>query len=377
MSHEENKFKNIIDDLDKNIIKYKSKISEVDSEIIFNDNNQKDFKNNKEKSNYDLISKYQLDNSNLQYENYYLKKQNQFLEEEIKNIKEKYLEMKNDLEEFNSKLDNFDKIKENNLKELNEKYKNSLKALENEKSLLSKNKNIEDKQNNLMKLLNSNKEIISNLGIDINLESKDKEKIFENLFNKLIEENKKLNKKIERLKSVIKQFNIHLEKELDEKNLLNDSFQEKINLTEPTKEKVSQKILHYSLMNKVNYEPPKLDIINHQQFNSFNQLSPNILSNSLRLNNKNQNDFLRSSNPERKLYNDYNSFRNKKRYSVIKKDKFKQKLFGLKNKQLTGLKTKIELLDNMIKEAHFSFNDIYSEPTNFSNSQSKSFFPEN
>ena len=230
MSHEENKFKNIIDDLDKNIIKYKSKISEVDSEIIFNDNNQKDFKNNKEKSNYDLISKYQLDNSNLQYENYYLKKQNQFLEEEIKNIKEKYLEMKSDLEEFNSKLDNFDKIKENNLKELNEKYKNSLKALENEKSLLSKNKNIDDKQNNLMKLLNSNKEIISNLGIDINLESKDKEIIFENLFNKLIEENKKLNKKIERLKSVIKQFNIHLEKELDEKNLLNDSFEEKINL---------------------------------------------------------------------------------------------------------------------------------------------------
>lgn len=94
MSHEENKFKNIIDDLDKNIVKYKSKISEVDSEIIFNDNNPKDFKNNKEKSYYDLISKYQLDNSNLQYENFFLKKQNKFLEDELQKTNEKYTKLK-------------------------------------------------------------------------------------------------------------------------------------------------------------------------------------------------------------------------------------------------------------------------------------------
>ena len=89
--NKEIKFENILGDLDKNIIKYKSQIPILDNTKTIKIEKSDKLDIEGEKTFYDLLSKYQLDNSNLQYENFYLKKQNKFLEEEIKNINLKYL----------------------------------------------------------------------------------------------------------------------------------------------------------------------------------------------------------------------------------------------------------------------------------------------
>ena len=79
-SNEDN-FENLLEDLDKNISALKLQLPSMDYTKRINEDMSNN-SNDKEISLYDLISKYQLDNSNLQYENFYLKKQNKFLENE-------------------------------------------------------------------------------------------------------------------------------------------------------------------------------------------------------------------------------------------------------------------------------------------------------
>ena len=386
------KFENILGDLDKNILIYKSQIPILDNTKTIKIEKTDKLDIEGEKTFYDLLSKYQLDNSNLQYENFYLKKQNKFLEEEIKKINEKNLELKKEIETFNLKLDKFDKLKDDNLKDLNDKYKNSINEYEKENSILKKDKNtFLEKQTLLTQFLNDKKDILLNLGIKIEPELKNKIdiKIFENIFNKIINENQKLNIKIERLKKIIKEFNSHLENEQDENtSKINEPLKtenEKITITFPEKkdqtaEQTKENSLitdRYSTINKVQYQSQTIiddiQLKNHQQFNSFSQLTSNIINNNSRINN--QNKYLRNSSyPERKLFNDYNSFRKNVKLNLNKKDRLKKNIFNLKSNPLYGLKTKIELLENMLKDTNYSQNENYIESK--SNSHSRNYYPE-
>ena len=386
--NKEIKFENILGDLDKNIIKYKSQIPILDNTKTIKIEKSDKLDIEGEKTFYDLLSKYQLDNSNLQYENFYLKKQNKFLEEEIKKINEKYLELKKEIETYNVKLNNFDKLKEDNLKDLNDKYKKSINEYEKENTILKKDKNnFIENQSLIIQFLEDKKEILLNNKIDI--------KIFENIFNKIINENQKLNTKINGLKKIIKDFNSHLENEQDEKTIkINNPLkiendkkiitipEKKDQTSEQTKEN-SMITERYSTINKKQYQSPTLidDIqLNNQQFNSFSPLSSNIFTHNLRINNQNnQNHFLRNSSyPERKLFNDYNSFRKNikfenKKMNYIKKERLKKNIINLKS-PLYGLKNKIELLENMLKDANYSHNDNFIESP--SNSHSRNYYPE-
>jgi hypothetical protein len=394
----ESKFENILGDLDKNILKYKSQIPILDNTKTIKIEKSDKLDIEGEKTFYDLLSKYQLDNSNLQYENFYLKKQNKFLEEEIKKINEKYLELKKEIETYNVKLNNFDKLKEDNLKDLNDKYKKSINEYEKENTILKKDKNnFIENQSLIIQFLEDKKEILLNLGIKIepDLNNKIDIKIFENIFNKIINENQKLNTKINGLKKIIKDFNSHLENEQDEKTIkINNPLkiennkkiitipEKKDQTSEQTKEN-SMITERYSTINKKQYQSPTLidDIqLNNQQFNSFSPLSSNIFTHNLRINNQNnQNHFLRNiSYPERKLFNDYNSFRKNikfenKKMNYIKKERLKKNIINLKS-PLYGLKNKIELLENMLKDANYSHNDNFIESP--SNSHSRNYYPE-
>ena len=390
-----NSYENILGDLDKKILNYQQTINQFpnkDNTKIINIDKLVENNEIEDKSFFDLISKYQLDNSNLQYENFYLKKQNKFLEEEIKKINEKNLELKKEIEKFNLKLDKFDKLKDDNLKDLNDKYKNSINEYEKENSILKKDKNtFLEKQTLLTQFLDDKKDILLNLGIKIEPELKNKIdiKIFENIFNKIINENQKLNIKIERLKKIIKEFNSHLENEQDENtSKINEPLKtenEKITITFPEKkdqtaEQTKENSLiteRYSTINKVQYQSPtiidEIQLNNHQQFNSFSQLTSNIINNNSRINN--QNKYLRNSSyPERKLFNDYNSFRKNVKLNLNKKDRLKKNIFNLKSNPLYGLKTKIELLENMLKDTNYSQNENYIESK--SNSHSRNYYPE-
>ena len=396
--NKEIKFENILGDLDKNIIKYKSQIPILDNTKTIKIEKSDKLDIEGEKTFYDLLSKYQLDNSNLQYENFYLKKQNKFLEEEIKKINEKNLELKKEIETYNVKLNNFDKLKEDNLKDLNDKYKKSINEYEKENTILKKDKNnFIENQSLIIQFLEDKKEILLNLGIKIepDLNNKIDIKIFENIFNKIINENQKLNTKINGLKKIIKDFNSHLENEQDEKtikinNLLKIENDKKIITIPEKKDQTSEQTKEnsmiterYSTINKKQYQSPTLidDIqLNNQQFNSFSPLSSNIFTHNLRINNQNnQNHFLRNSSyPERKLFNDYNSFRKNikfenKKMNYIKKERLKKNIINLKS-PLYGLKNKIELLENMLKDANYSHNDNFIESP--SNSHSRNYYPE-
>ena len=396
--NKEIKFENILGDLDKNIIKYKSQIPILDNTKTIKIEKSDKLDIEGEKTFYDLLSKYQLDNSNLQYENFYLKKQNKFLEDEIKKINEKYLELKKEIETYNVKLNNFDKLKEDNLKDLNDKYKKSINEYEKENTILKKDKNnFIENQSLIIQFLEDKKEILLNLGIKIepDLNNKIDIKIFENIFNKIINENQKLNTKINGLKKIIKDFNSHLENEQDEKKIkINNPLkiendkkiitipEKKDQTSEQTKEN-SMITERYSTINKKQYQSPTLidDIqLNNQQFNSFSPLSSNIFTHNLRINNQNnQNHFLRNSSyPERKLFNDYNSFRKNikfenRKMNYIKKERLKKNIINLKS-PLYGLKNKIELLENMLKDANYSHNDNFIESP--SNSHSRNYYPE-
>ena len=215
-SNEDN-FENILEDLDKNISKLKLQLPLLDYTKRINDE-KSNISNEKETSLYDLISKYQLDNSNLQYENFYLKKENKFLENEIKKVNEQIKNIKNDLEKFNNKIDKFEQIKEQNFKDLNDNYKNICINKKKDKGILKKDKQIMKEINTF---LDSKKDILLKLGIKINLKNEEIDiQLMQIIINKVISENQLLNKKINDLKSIIKQLSCHIELEKEQPKII-------------------------------------------------------------------------------------------------------------------------------------------------------------
>ncbi len=381
-SNEDN-FENLLEDLDKNISALKLQLPSMDYTKRINEDMSNN-SNDKEISLYDLISKYQLDNSNLQYENFYLKKQNKFLENEIKKLNEQFEIIKNDLEKFNVKIDKFEQIKEQNIQDLNEKY--TLINTEKNKGILKKDKKDIKDIKEFHTFINSKKDILLQLGIKINVKKDEIDiQLIQIIINKIISENQVLNKKINELKSIIKQLSCHIEIEKEqpkiiyynnnndnENNLHKIKFQEKKNFpSEQTKENSNSidRIKNNKIISKIFYQPlsPQNNIKfkNDTQFKSFTQFSSNILNNNSQ--NSQDNILISKLNQDKKSISSYNMF--KKNNSPLKKislvkgggNKLKNKFNVNKRNPLYGLKNKIDLLESMLKEANLSQNDNYSE----------------
>ncbi len=379
INSKEDNFENLLEDLDKNISKIKLQFPLMDYTKRINEENSNN-DNEKEITLYDLISKYQLDNSNLQYENFYLKKENKFLENEFKKVNEQIKNIKNDLEKFNLKIDKFEQIKEQNIQYLNEK--NTLTNTEKNKGILKKDKK-EIKDFNTF--INSKKDILLQLGININLKKDEIDiQLMQIIINKVISENQLLNKKINDLKSIIKQLSCHIELEKEQPKIIyynnnNDNknnfdkikFQEKKNFTEQTKENSNSidRIKNNKTISKIFYQPlspqNNLKLKDDFQFKSFTQFSSKFLNNNSQ--NSQDNILISKLNEEKKSISSYNMF--KKNNSPLKKislvkgggNKLKNKFILNKRNPLYGLKNKIELLESMLKEANLSQNDNYSE----------------
>ena len=163
-----NSYENILGDLDKKILNYQQTINQFpnkDNTKIINIDKLVENNEIEDKSFFDLISKYQLDNSNLQYENFYLKTQNKYLEDEIKTLNKKNEKIKKKLEEFNNKLENVELNKEKNLKDLNDKYSNYFNVMKEE------NDNLLFKQTkkSMETFVKNNKSLFDNFRINLNL----------------------------------------------------------------------------------------------------------------------------------------------------------------------------------------------------------------
>ena len=373
-----NSYEIILGDLDQKILNYKQTLNYYPNKdntkiIKFDKLNQKKI-NEEDKSFFDLISKYQLDNSNLQYENFFLKKQNKFLEDELQKTNEKYTKLKNKFEELNKKLIEFEKIKEENLKNINEKYINILNEIQVEK------KNIK-KDNSLLsieKLINNNNITFQNLGIKLDSNKILNIETLELILTKFIEENKKLNKKIEEQTTIINSLNtlnsnrtIENQIKISEKNNINKLFKETLNPTlSLTKENTlsSDRLLTQKIFSK------KLENENFNNQTSTtttkNITNKNITKQNITNQNINQLTPIQIKNNEINNLSPYSNSSNinlnKIPISTREEIKFTKNLIlnnnnnQIINNPLFGLKSKIEILENMLKDVNVSSsqNDI-------------------
>ena len=341
-----NSYESILGNLDQKIFDYQKTLNKFpnndNSKIAKLDTTNDNFKI-ENKTFFDLISKYQLDNSNLQYENFYLKSQNKFLEEEIKNINQKNDIIKKKLEEFSDKLEKVEQNKEKNLKDLNDKYSNYFNEMKEE------NDNLLFKQTkkSMETFVKNNKSLFDNFRINLNLKSNNNIydfKIFENLIYKLIEENKKLNNKIIELNSIIKNNDLNEIKEKIEKK-----FPSELITSIPTKENTIN-------TEKVNQKPviPKL---NYEQINNNNiiklknkKIDNQVLSNIEKNINFNLNKIVNDKN---------NGTRNLLPKNII------SQLSETGDNPLFTLKSKIEMLENILKDANTSPNDNITESVSY------------
>ena len=372
-----NSYESILGDLDNKIINYKETLNYYPNK----DNSKKlgfdKIKDNileEDKSFYDLISKYQLDNSNLKYENFYLKRENKYLEEELLKMNEKYLHLKNNFDKFNLKLNKIEKIKKDNLLNLNEKFNNALNEIREEKKL-----NIQKDENNILlsieKIINDKITQIKNLGIEIDLNKKFDITILEIILNKLIEENQKLNKKIEEQNKIINKKNsnktiktlqnekqiLKYKKEININKLKEQTFHPSLTLTKENT-LTSDRFSHKNIMKKINNEiiqnSLNLKPNNSKYQNNINPKTPIHIKNKI-INNY-ENNLTSYSN-----FSSNNILITNNNPSTSREEKKILKDLILNNNQtitnpLFGLKSKIEILENMLKDANVSTsqNDI-------------------
>ena len=372
-----NSYESILGDLDKKILNYKETLNYYPNK----DNSKKlgfdKIKDNileEDKSFYDLISKYQLDNSNLKYENFYLKRENKYLEEELLKMNEKYLHLKNNFDKFNLKLNKIEKIKKDNLLNLNEKFNNALNEIREEKKL-----NIQKDENNILlsieKIINDKITQIKNLGIEIDLNKKFDITILEIILNKLIEENQKLNKKIEEQNKIINKKNsnktiktlqnekqiLKYKKEININKLKEQTFHPSLTLTKENT-LTSDRFSHKNIMKKINNEiiqnSLNLKPNNSKYQNNINPKTPIHIKNKI-INNYENNLTSYSNFSSNNLLTTNNNPSTSREEIKISKDLIFNNNQTITN-PLYGLKSKIEILENMLKDANVSTsqNDI-------------------
>ena len=372
-----NSYESILGDLDNKIINYKETLNYYPNK----DNSKKlgfdKIKDNileEDKSFYDLISKYQLDNSNLKYENFYLKRENKYLEEELLKMNEKYLHLKNNFDKFNLKLNKIEKIKKDNLLNLNEKFNNTLNEIREEKKL-----NIQKDENNILlsieKIINDKITQIKNLGIEIDLNKKFDISILEIILNKLIEENQKLNKKIEEQNKIINKKNsnktiktlqnekqiLKYKKEININKLKEQTFHPSLTLTKENT-LTSDRFSHKNIMKKINNEiiqnSLNLKPNNSKYQNNINPKTPIHIKNKI-INNYENNLTSYSNFSSNNILITNNNPSTSREELKISKDLILNNNQTITN-PLFGLKSKIEILENMLKDANVSTsqNDI-------------------
>ena len=372
-----NSYESILGDLDKKIVNYKETLNYYPNK----DNSKKlgfdKIKDNileEDKSFYDLISKYQLDNSNLKYENFYLKRENKYLEEELLKMNEKYLHLKNNFDKFNLKLNEIEKIKKDNLINLNEKFNNALNEIREEKKL-----NIQKDENNILlsieKIINDKITQIKNLGIEIDLNKKFDITILEIILNKLIEENQKLNKKIEEQNKIINKKNsnktiktlqnekqiLKYKKEINLNKLKEQTFHPSLTLTKENT-LTSDRFSHKNIMKKINNEiiqnSLNLKPNNSKYQNNINPKTPIHIKNKI-INNYENNLTSYSNFSSNNILITNNNPSTSREELKISKDLILNNNQTITN-PLFGLKSKIEILENMLKDANVSTsqNDI-------------------
>ena len=387
-----NSYENILGDLDKKIFNYQQTINQFpnkdNTKIVKMDKYNENIET-EDKSFFDLISKYQLDNSNLQYENFYLKTQNKVLEDEIKTLNKKNEKIKIKLEEFNNKLESVELNKEKNLKDLNNKYTNYFNEIQGEdnKDILPLRK-IQKSMNNFIQ---KNKELFQNFGIDLNLNLNSNNNIIdfnvlEYLINKLIDENKKLNKKIKQLNSFIKDFNSKSNINNSNNQINYKKYNNNVNNTNNI-----QDIKNIDKQNKINIIPSKLltlspskdniiesekisQIINIPKIN-YNHITPK--NNNFILKNKNKIsniDNVIGNNIEKNINFNLNKISNENNIKKTPKNILPKNLMNqineTGNNPLFGLKSKIEMLENLLKDVNVSSsqNDLNSETVSYNTS---------
>ena len=372
-----NSYESILGDLDNKIINYKETLNYYPNK----DNSKKlgfdKIKDNileEDKSFYDLISKYQLDNSNLKYENFYLKRENKYLEEELLKMNEKYLHLKNNFDKFNLKLNKIEKIKKDNLLNLNEKFNNALNEIREEKKL-----NIQKDENNILlsieKIINDKITQIKNLGIEIDLNKKFDITILEIILNKLIEENQKLNKKIEEQNKIINKKNsnktiktlqnekqiLKYKKEININKLKEQTFHPSLTLTKEntlTSDRFSRKNIMKKINNEIIQNSLNLKPNNSKYQNNINPKTPIHIKNKI-INNYENNLTSYSNFSSNNILITNNNPSTSREELKISKDLILNNNQTITN-PLFGLKSKIEILENMLKDANVSTsqNDI-------------------
>ena len=395
-----NSYESILGDLDKKILNYKETLNyypNKDNSQILKLNKIKDNIFDENKSFYVLISKYQLDNSNLKYENFYLKRENKYLEEELLKMNEKYLHLKNNFDKFNLKLNKIEKIKKDNLIKLNEKFNNALNEIREEKK-----KDIQKEDNNILfsieKIINNKINQIKNLGVEIDLKNKFDITILETILNKLIEQNEKLNQKIDEQNKIINQINSNktIKTLQNEKQKLKNKKELNININKLkeetfyptltlTKEKTltSDRFSHKNIMKKINNEIIKntlnLKPNNPKYQNNINQRSP------IHIKNKINNDIENNLSPYSNFSSNNLLLTNNNPSTSREEIKISKDVIFNNNQSITnplyGLKSKIEILENMLKDANVSTsqNDINLDSNSYyyTNSNPKrNFSPE-
>ena len=393
-----NSYESILGDLDNKIINYKETLNYYPNK----DNSKKlgfdKIKDNileEDKSFYDLISKYQLDNSNLKYENFYLKRENKYLEEELLKMNEKYLHLKNNFDKFNLKLNKIEKIKKDNLLNLNEKFNNALNEIREEKKL-----NIQKDENNILlsieKIINDKITQIKNLGIEIDLNKKFDITILEIILNKLIEENQKLNKKIEEQNKIINKKNsnktiktlqnekqiLKYKKEININKLKEQTFHPSLTLTKENT-LTSDRFSHKNIMKKINNEiiqnSLNLKPNNSKYQNNINPKTPIHIKNKI-INNYENNLTSYSNFSSNNILITNNNPSTSREELKISKDLILNNNQTITN-PLFGLKSKIEILENMLKDANVSTsqNDINLDSNSYYYTNSnplRNFIPE-
>ena len=393
-----NSYESILGDLDNKIINYKETLNYYPNK----DNSKKlgfdKIKDNileEDKSFYDLISKYQLDNSNLKYENFYLKRENKYLEEELLKMNEKYLHLKNNFDKFNLKLNKIEKIKKDNLLNLNEKFNNALNEIREEKKL-----NIQKDENNILlsieKIINDKITQIKNLGIEIDLNKKFDITILEIILNKLIEENQKLNKKIEEQNKIINKKNsnktiktlqnekqiLKYKKEININKLKEQTFHPSLTLTKENT-LTSDRFSHKNIMKKINNEiiqnSLNLKPNNSKYQNNINPKTPIHIKNKI-INNYENNLTSYSNFSSNNILITNNNPSTSREELKISKDLILNNNQTITN-PLFGLKSKIEILENMLKDANVSTsqNDINLDSNSYyytNSNPSRNFSPE-
>ncbi len=403
-------YREILNQVDETISKFKNnRIETEDIKQLSKPSSSSQILSEKEKNFDNNLSELQLENSNLKYENDYLKRHNELLEESLNKLKKQYENLKIESDSFEERLNNLNLLKEKNGIEEDERYNNYINEIEEQFEILKRdNCLLVERQKGIDDFLHSKKDLFTQLGIKINDDENQiiDISLFEDLINHLITINQKISKDLELYKNQNKELFERLEnvmstnKELTEKlekskmdytdfyNEQNNKNYESniymlpnnsnINIINPEEQRSFIKednINNYS----INPKPPTPQLRNKTKSYYFN--SPTYPSKGIKImkcedNNssyntnsyKSNNIQINNNNNKPNGNNSYYNQRQNRSFSIdleMNKNnnnnyyynnsgKYKGRNTPIKSEALEGLRTRIQRLDEMLRQTSFS-----------------------